>query len=368
MSIDLPAPYPVPNQETYDQVREEALAFSERRRINYEKFLASSRREVSPDYLPTRIDIENVSRCNFSCSMCIVDTWDKRQRARDMTLTEFKQLIDEQYGLVEVKIQGMGEPTLQRDDFFAMIEYARAKALWVRVITNASLLHLKDNYKKLIDSGVNEVQVSIDGASKEVFESIRQGSNFERVIDNCKLVNDYAKAQGIERTKMWTVVQSKNQHQIKEMIELGKEMGFKHLVFSLNLVDFGNEEISKRNSDQSVEKSFTNQQALEYIEFGEKLNLSVRFWRQTDKYSFSSLNQRCPWPFERGFISSDMRVVPCCVLGNPDVADLGDAEKFTGVWQSKTWQNFRQAHIDGNVPDYCKQCYESGEMDGKCSS
>jgi len=355
--IVLPPPYPVPNQATYDKVREEALAYSEKRRLNYRKYLKSTKRELQTNYLPIRLDIENVSRCNFSCSMCIVDTWEKRQRSRDMTLSEFKSLIDEQEGLVEIKIQGMGEPTLQKDIFFDMIKYARAKALWVRVITNASLLHLKDNYKKLIDSGVNEIQISIDGATKEVFETIRKGAVFEQVVKNCKLINNYAKSYDIERTKMWTVVQKSNQHQIKELIELGKEMGFQHLVFSLNMVDFGIKEISEKNSQQSVEHTFSNEEALKYIAYGEQLGLNVRFWRQTKKYSITSLETLCPWPFERAYISSDMRIVPCCVLGNPDIADLGNATELTNMWQSDIYTQFRKDHIQGTLPTYCIDCY-----------
>ena len=111
----------------------------------------SAARGADVDYLPVKLDIENVSRCNFRCTMCQVSEWPKGRRARDMTLDEFKRLIDQQYSLVEIKIQGQGEPTLQGDDFIAMISYARSKAIWVRVITNGSLLHLRDNYKKLID-------------------------------------------------------------------------------------------------------------------------------------------------------------------------------------------------------------------------
>mgnify|MGYP006413835503 FL=1 len=357
--IELPSPHPVPDQATYDRVRQEALDFSEKRRLNYEKYQLSSNREEMPNYMPIRIDIENVSRCNFNCSMCIVSTWDGRKRADDMSLQDFKKLIDQQYGLVEIKIQGMGEPTIQRDDFFEMIKYARLKKIWVRVVTNASLLHLRDNYKKLIDSDVNEIQISIDGATKEVFESIRTGSVFSRVVDNCKKINSYAISKGIERTKMWTVVQRKNQHQIKEIIDLGKEMGFVHMAFSLNMIDFGVDEIYVKNSLQSVETTFTNKQALEYINYGESLGLNVRFWRQTKKYSMlSSIDQRCPWPFERGFVSSDMRIVPCCIIGNPEVADLGDAKEFTHEWESEKWRQFRRSHIDGIVPKYCKNCYQ----------
>lgn len=357
--IELPPPVPVPNEETYQRVRQEALAFSERRRQNYEKYKASAARERDIDFMPTRIDIENVSRCNFRCTMCSVSDWPKGMRARDMTLEEFKNLINEQYGLVEVKIQGLGEPTMQGDTFFEMIRYARSKKIWVRVVTNASLLHLKDNYKKLVDSGVNEIQISIDGATKEVYEGIRRGSKFEQVVENCKLINGYCAEKGIERTKMWTVVQTANQHQVPDIVRLGAEMGFKHMAFSLNLIDFGLQEWKENNAALSVEKIFTNRQAVECMELGESLGVTTRFWRQTHKYDTDKPENLCPWPFERGYVSSDMRVVPCCILGNPDVAELGPADDFTKTWQSETWQDFRQAHLDGNIPDVCKLCYRA---------
>ena len=58
-----------------------------------------------------------------------------------MSLDDFKNIVDTQYGLIEIKLNGLGEPTLQGDDFFEMIKYARQKKIWVRITTNASLLH-----------------------------------------------------------------------------------------------------------------------------------------------------------------------------------------------------------------------------------
>ena len=52
-----------------------------------------------------------------------------------------------------------------------------------------------------------------------------------------------------------------------------------------------------------------------------------------------------------------MRIVPCCLISNPDVADLGDARDFTGAWQSETYDAFRQAHLDGRIPKLCRACY-----------
>src|SRR5271156_1672443 len=106
--------------------------------------------------------------------MCQVSDWPGYKRADDMTLAQFKELIDAQYGPIEIKLQGMGEPPLGRDDFLAMIRYARSRHIWVRTTTNASILRHKDNCKRLVETGVNEIQISIDGATKETFERIRR--------------------------------------------------------------------------------------------------------------------------------------------------------------------------------------------------
>ena len=81
-------------------------------------------------------------------------------------------------------------------DFFEMIKYARQKKIWVRITTNASLLHLRDNYKKLVDSDVCEVDISIDGYNKEKYEKIRVGGKYEITTENCKRLNEYGEEQG----------------------------------------------------------------------------------------------------------------------------------------------------------------------------
>ena len=187
----LELPRPKPDQEAWDKNFALALSSDPRKKDNYERYLKAQKSEYL-DYLPIRLDVENVSRCNFHCTMCQVSGWGpKYQRARDMTLEEFQHLVDQQYGLMEIKLHGMGEPLLGRDSFFDMIKYARAKHIWVRTNSNGSLLHFQDNYKKLANSGINEVQISFDGATKETFEEIRKGSKFELVADNCSLINDY---------------------------------------------------------------------------------------------------------------------------------------------------------------------------------
>ena len=359
---DLPRPEPAGGAGYYAAEREKALAFDTRRRDNYRRYLDSARRSAAVDYLPIKLDVENVSRCNFRCTMCVVSQWDKGRRAEDLSLDDFKALIDEQYGLVEIKLQGIGEPTMQGDDFLEMIRYARSKCIWVRTTTNASRLHLKETYRKLIDCDPNEVQISIDGADKATFEAIRQGSVFERVVENCKLINAYCREVGVRRTKMWTVVQRKNVHQLEALVDIAKEAGFANMVFSLDMHGWADDELFARNREQMVEETIDIGRLFGLIERGRALGIDVWFWNVGEKYSTDKPENLCPWPFERSYVASDLRAVPCCMIGNPDAFEIekgcGKNRTFSDVWQGDAYRDFRQAHLDGAIPKVCKGCYK----------
>ena len=353
----LPVPVPVPDHATYLREREKALAFSQKRRENYERYERACRAGGPVDYLPVTLDIELVSRCNFRCSMCQVSSWDKGRRASDMKFEDFKKLIDEQYGVVEIKLQGMGEPFLGRETFYESIKYARSQSIWVRTVTNASLLHKSDNYRKIIDSGLNELQISIDGADKKTFEYIRRGSKFEKIVENCKLINTYCNDLGVVRTKMWTVVQKANCHQLHDLIHLASDMKFKSLVFSISPTDWGLDHWSQINSSITAEKTFNINLVQELIDLGQDLGVSVYFWNINSKYDSSNHKTTCPWPFGRAYVSSDLRIVPCCMIANPDTAELGTAVNFTETWFGENYQDFRDSHKNGNIPKICKNCY-----------
>jgi MoaA/NifB/PqqE/SkfB family radical SAM enzyme len=355
----LPPPIPSAGMEAYNSERKKALWRSPKRFWNYWKYTQSNKRSTALNYLPIKLDIENVSRCNFKCTMCQVSDWDKGKRSDDLSISDFKKLVDEQYGLVEIKLQGVGEPTLQGDDFFEMIRYARRKNIWVRTTTNASLLHLNDNYKKLVDSDANEIQISVDGADKETFERIRRGSIFEQVAENCREINAYCREKNVRRTKMWTVLQKDNWHQMDQLVELGAELGFQDHVFALNLVDWGLAEWREQVQGVTMEDKFDENVAWRLTEKGDALGVRVRFWNVTQKYSTKNPASVCPWPFERSFVSSDSRVCPCCMIANPDVFEFTHDKSFSETWDSLEYGRFRQAHLDGEIPDVCKSCYEA---------
>ena len=290
--------------------------------------------------------------------MCVVGDWPKGRRAADMELDAFKRLIDEQYGLLEIKLQGIGEPTLQGDPFFAMIRYARERHIWVRTTTNATLLHLSDNYRRLIDSDVNEVQISVDGADAATYEAIRRGGRFAQVARNCATINAYCASRGAVRTKMWTVVQRRNLHQLPDLVRFAADQGFRRQVFSLQLSDWALEGWQARNADAGAERMLDPARLMDLVALGDRLGVVVRFWTVSGKYKAGRPETLCPWPFERAYVSSDRKVVPCCYVGNPEVSCLGDLDGgFAAVWHGPAMGAFRAAHLEGDLPAGCRRCY-----------
>lgn len=350
-------PRPFRDASLYQETLQAGFKTFPKRQENYLKYQAADRGEVL-DYLPVMLDIENVSRCNYHCTMCQVSDWEGYKRADDMSFEDYQALIDSQYGLIEIKLQGMGEPLLG-NCYFEMIEYARAKHIWVRSTTNASILHFQDNYKRLIDTDICELQVSVDGTTKETYEKIRRGGRFEKVVENCRLLNEYCRDTNRKRTRMWTVVQQDNFSELEQFPVLAADLGFERLTLSLDVNDWGQDQWREVSEKVDIHRQFDLSMAERLIAVGKEHNVEVTFWFIDQKYDTTDPKKLCPWPFDRLYISSDMKIVPCCMVANPEVCELGDARKLTQEWNSEQMIDFRRSHLQGNIPKICKACYNS---------
>ena len=307
-------------------------------------------------FLPHIIDLEPNANCNYRCVMCHVSEWENGKRTEDLELKSFYKFIENNPQLTEVKLHGMGEPLLH-PDYFKMVSYLVEKDIWVRTSTNASLLHARDNAKRLIDTGIGEIQVSFDGATKDVYEKIRRKGRFDLVKNNCILLNDYANRQERLYTRMWVVVQKYNRHQLLELVELASKMGFRRLSFSLFLNEWGLDSWKEKNKKNQTDYGLSQHEEQKLLEKSLSEGIELTIWRQSGKYQHNNLEKICPWVFKRPYISCDLKVVPCAMIANPDVYSLGSAVNMEDTWGSDRYVNFRQSHLYGDIPDMCKLCY-----------
>jgi MoaA/NifB/PqqE/SkfB family radical SAM enzyme len=349
-------PRPAPDTKAYLAKLGRGFADFPERRANWELYQSRTARE-EVGYLPIKMDYEVASRCNFKCVMCPVGTWPGGKRAEDTTYEQFETSLLEQSGLVEIKLQGAGEPMLNKD-YFRMIELAHSRHIWIRTITNGSLLRVNGNHRRIVDAGADEIQVSFDGSCAEVFQSIRRGSNFEQVCRGVREMHEHCARLGVLRTRAWCVVQRMNVHDLEEIVRTCSELGFPRVTFSLEADNWGLTEWESRMEETiRLEEPLVNERLLSMVDLGKSLGIEVTYWQSTDKYELKP-GRLCEWPFERAFISSEMRIAPCCTVSNPDTYELGKALPFPSAWNSPEYQEFRRMHLEHRIPDVCKGCYK----------
>ena len=153
------------------------------------------------------------------------------------------------------------------------------------------------------------------------------------------------------------VVQKNNYNELEDFPRLAANLGFERLTLSLDFNDFGRKEWKERNDAIDMHRQFTVERAKDILQRGRNLGVEVTCWFIDEKYDRANSKKLCPWPFKRAYISSDMRVVPCCMISNPEVMDLGDAMQIEKEWNNQLYQDFREKHLTGDIPSICRTCY-----------
>ncbi len=137
------------------------------------------------DY-PTSIELQLSNQCNLNCIMCVV-TKDAPSTVDISKLREhLKSIIPY---LKNASFSG-GEPFFIKEYFDIWEDiYNNNKNCRISVNTNATIVN--DQVKNILDKLNFNISVSIDGFSKKIFESIRIGSNRDKVFNNFQFFKEY---------------------------------------------------------------------------------------------------------------------------------------------------------------------------------
>ena len=109
-------------------------------------------------------------------------TFSPQEAARQLSLDEFRALVDQLPDLRRAVLQGIGEPLLNRD-LAPMIAHLKTRGVYSVFNTNAALL-TRRRQVELIESGLDELRVSLDSSTPETYARMRGIPAFERVVDN----------------------------------------------------------------------------------------------------------------------------------------------------------------------------------------
>ena len=320
--------------------------------------------------LPRELQVEVTGACNLACQMCLVRYRPKLGKAEGaMCFHTFKQLVDELPELEKVTLQGLGEPLLA-PDLFRMVEYAARRGVRVGFNTNATLL-TRQASERLVAAGLDWLHISVDGATAATYESIRDGSDFERVRRNVIDLVAVMREAGVEtpRLSLVFVAMRRNIGELADVVRLAAEwevgrLWVQNLSHSFSDVDgsVGYREIRRfaagealwQDGDDEAQRTFASARAL-----AGELGVDLRLPRLEPPPSTRAAGTPgCHWPFDSAYVAHDGRVQPCCMVMGADRAVLGTVEEsaFPAVWYGAEYEQFRAALLTDEPPTVCRGC------------
>jgi radical SAM protein with 4Fe4S-binding SPASM domain len=167
---------------------------------------------------------ETTVRCNLACAHC------RRLESNaagvaDLSTSQGESLIDQLAELgrrqpqMPVLVFSGGEPFCRRD-LFKLMAKARQEGIILALATNGTTVS-REKAQQIRDSGVARVSVSLDGATAEVHDRMRQiPGAFDRAIEGIGHLHDAGVPFQINVT-----LTKQNVHQLEDVYGLAKSLG-----------------------------------------------------------------------------------------------------------------------------------------------
>jgi radical SAM protein with 4Fe4S-binding SPASM domain len=292
---------------------------------------------------PPNLAIEPSSLCNLSCPECPAGTNNLSGVKGFMDIELFNKILDETgLYLTFLTLYFQGEPFLN-NRLFDMIKRAVGRNIYTATSTNGHFL-TTENVRGIIESGLDRLIISIDGTTQEVYEKYRVGGDLKTVISGIEKVVKWKKK--LHSSKPFVIISflalRTNEHQIKDIKELGKKLGVDKVVIKTAQV----KDMSCRN---------------DLVPASEKL---TRYKFVDGHYELKKkLTNRCWRVWSSPVMTFDGHTVPCCFDKNAEysMGDVGTTS-FKDIWKGDHFRNFRKRILkERKTISICRNC-TSGQI------
>ena len=331
---------------------------------------AASERTAEAQRPPVCLYLETTNRCNLLCTTC-PRTYEELEPPADMRWELFTSIVDQLPDLVRAVLHGVGEPMLVKD-LPRMIRYLKDRGTYVLFNTNGTLMQPK-RFQELIDTGLDELRVSLDASNAKSFHEIRGKNYFDRILRNVRAFRDLQERKGHEKPRVsaWLTGLKETIKELPAFVRVAADIGVKE-VYLQRLVFFDENPIGMARSEQALFERTTRDEA-DYIREAEASarSLGITFsasgaaselgvsLKKTEGESPWSLCRR-PWTLM--YITANGRALPCCIAPfsqrGYEHYTLGDATQQTlrEIWNGSAYQTFRAALLSDAPSKACANC------------
>jgi radical SAM protein with 4Fe4S-binding SPASM domain len=249
------------------------------------------------------------------------------------------------------------------------------------MITNGSLL---SNFaEQIIDAGLDELNLSLDGP-RELHDEIRgMPGLFDRITEGIKALNDIKKKRRLKKPliNLQCTITKYNYERLEELIYVAHDIGADSLTYH-NLIFLGQELIEKQKEyDKSLNCASTDWQGFVFkpeidpellynkmsgilkkrypftVDFYPNLSLKgLKEYYNNPNYLPSEYKSRCLSPWIVAYVFPDGSVRPCLnftyLFGNVK------EKSFNEIWNSEKALNYRRTLKQNNIFPVCVRCTE----------
>ncbi|MFA5156525.1 MAG: radical SAM protein [Candidatus Omnitrophota bacterium] len=315
---------------------------------------ARQKKQVLQSY-PFRLFVEPTQRCDLDCIMC----WPKRrQDKKEMPLELFQKIEKELFPYAsEVNLFLVGEPTMAVN-FPKMAETCAKYDFLPKIFTNA--VNTKEGVIRMLVELGFFVNISLDAATPALYEKIRRGAEFTKVIANIEKYISFREKIKNPRfhIRIATTCSPFNIDEVPKIMEFLKARGINDIF--LNNCDMGvfQREFQLSAIADKAYKVFTEAEAFadaNKIRFScqkriggielEKNNNWDDFSIDIDQYAMPYLEKynpyrgKCPYPWMGTIFRTDGTVMSCC-QGNIKMGKYAGGD-FRTIWNNEKYQALR---------------------------
>lgn len=302
---------------------------------------------------PSHIEIENTTLCNLKCKMC--ENTYMPEKKRNLSWNEFVHIMNQFPELKQIGLTGIGNSWCN-PDYLKMLNYCKKRNIAIEIFDTFRDLN-KNRITGFINSSIYKIYVSLDAATKETYEQIRVGSDWNKVIENLKLLDKMKKERNAHFPELCFhfIITKDNIHEVEKYVEfvagLKIEVGF--IQFSRMLHPYG------EVKDQFVEIADELKEKL--IRKGSELGVRVS-WNINSKEEKPKFNCCSVWI--QPFIFVDGTITPCCSLNEGNEREWqretspGNIlkEDMRKIWKGDKYKNLIDKISKNEIPEQCTNC------------
>ena len=290
--------------------------------------------------MPISYSIEPTNHCNLKCPECPSGLGSLTRPLGLLRLDDFKELVDEiKYTGFYIQLFFQGEPYINKN-LPQMIEYAQINNVYVSISTNGHFINAK-NVDSILANAPDKLIFSVDGLDEESYQNYRVGGTFKQADEGLRALVNLKKKLAKKKpfVEFQFIVMKHNEHQMKDVLEYGKDVGVEKVVFKTMQIS-----------------SYENAQ--KFLPSDKKYR---RYSVENGTYKIKNgIKNHCFALWRTSVITWDRRVVPCCFDKDAEF-ELGivNGRSFRDVWISAEYINFRGKVLgDRKSVSICTNCTE----------